>query len=55
MVFIINNLRIKIFININIFAYENIDLIIFTRINYINNYYIIFNFNITSFIKPFIK
>ena len=55
MIFVIDNLRIKIFININIFAYENIDLIIFTRIDYIDNYYILFNFNIILFINPFIK
>ena len=43
------------FININILAYENIDLIIFTRINYINNYYILFNLNVILSIKFFIK
>ena len=43
------------FININILIYENIDLIIFTRIGYINNYYISFNFNIILFIRFFIK
>ena len=53
--FIINNLKIKIFININILVYENIDLIIFTRIDYINNYYISFNFNIILFVRFFIK
>ena len=54
-IFIINNLKIKIFININIFIYKDIDLIIFTRINYIDNYYILFNFNIILFIRSFIK
>ena len=43
------------FININIFIYESIDLVISTRINYINNYYILFNFNIILFAKNFIK
>ena len=42
-------------ININILIYENIDLIISTRIDYINNYYILFNFNIISLIKSYIK
>ena len=53
--FIIDNLRVKIFININILACENIDLTIFTRIDYINNYYILFNFNIILFARFFIK
>ena len=53
--FIIDNLKAKIFIDINILIYKDIDLIIFTRINHINNYYISFNFNITPFIRPFIK
>ena len=51
----VNNLKVKIFIDINILTCENIDLIIFTRIDYINNYYISFNLNIILFIKPFIK
>ena len=54
-IFIINNLRIKIFININILIYENIDLIIFTRIDYIDNYYILFNLNIIPLIRFYIK
>ena len=43
------------FIDINIFVYKNIDLIIFTRIDYINNYYILFNLNVILFIRPYIK
>ena len=54
-IFMVNNLKIKIIININILTYKNIDLIIFTRINYINNYYILFNFNIILFVRFFIK
>ena len=51
----INNLKIKIFIDINIFICEDIDLIIFTRINHINNCYILFNLNVISSIRSFIK
>ena len=54
-IFIINNLKVKIFININILICENIDLIIFMRINYINNCYILFNLNIILSIRLFIK
>ena len=43
------------FIDINILIYEDIDLIIFTRIDYINNYYIIFYFNIISLARSYIK
>ena len=53
--FIINNLKVKMFININILICENIDLAIFTRIDYINNYYILFNLNIILFVRFFIK
>ena len=53
--FIIDDLRIKIFIDINIFICENIDLIIFTRIDYIDNCYFLFDFNITSSVRFFIK
>ena len=53
--FIINNLKTKIFININILIYEDIDLIISTRFDYINNYYILFNLNILSPIRFYIK
>ena len=42
-------------ININIFIYENIDLIISTRIDYIDNCYILFNLNIILSIRSFIK
>ena len=55
MTFIVNNLKIKIFIDIDILAYKDINLVIFTRIDYIDNFYISFNFNIILFIKPFIK
>lgn len=51
--FIINNLRAKMLININILIFKNIDLIIFTRINYINNYNIIFKLSII--LRLFIK
>ena len=40
--FMINNLRAKMFIDINILIFKDIDFIIFTRINYIDNYNIIF-------------
>ena len=51
----INNLKIKMLINMNIFTFKDIDFIIFTRINYINNYDIIFSFTIISLIRFFIK
>ena len=54
-IFMINNFKIKMLININIFICEDIDLIIFTRINYINNCYILFSLNVTLSIKSFIK
>ena len=54
-IFIINIFKIKIFIDINILVCEDIDLIISTRIDYINNCYILFNFNVILSIKPFIK
>ena len=39
----IDNLRAKIFININILTFKDVDLTIFIYINYIENYYIIFD------------
>ena len=39
----------------NILICEDNILIIFTRINHINNYYILFNFNIILFIRFYIK
>ena len=51
----INNLKLMIFIKINILIYKDINLFIFTRTDHINNYYILFNFNIISFAKSFIK
>ena len=48
-------MKIKIFININILTCENINLIIFIRIDYIDNYFISFNFNIILFTRFFIK
>ena len=51
----INNLKIKMFIDINILIYKNIDLFISTRIGYINNYYILINLNIILSIRSFIK
>ena len=42
-------------ININIFIFENIDFIIFTRINYIDNCNIIFQFIIISLTRFFVK
>ena len=54
----VDNLKIKIFININILIFENVDLTIFIYINYIENYYIIFNLIISPprlFIKYKIK
>ena len=53
--FMINNLRVKILININILIYEDIDLIIFTRIDYINNCYILFSLIIILLIRFLIK
>ena len=51
----INNLKVKMLININIFIFENIDLNILKRIDRIDNYYISFNFNVISFIRSFVK
>ena len=42
-------------IDINIFTFKNINLIIFTRINHINNYETTFQLIMTSLIKSFIK
>ena len=42
-------------IEINIFNFKKINLIIFIYINYINNYNIIFKFIIISLIRSFIK
>ena len=50
----VDNLKTKILININILIFKNLDLIIFIYINYIENYYIIFNLTIASS-KLFIK
>ena len=55
MTFVINNLKAKMFININIFAFKDIDLIIFMRINHINNYDIIFPLMMNSLTRFFIK
>ena len=54
-IFVINNFKVKMLIDINVFIYKNIDLIIFTRIDYINNYCILFNFNVILSIRFFIK
>ena len=53
--FIINNLKAKMLININILAFENINLNILKRIGHIDNYYISFNFNITPPARSFVK
>ena len=53
--FIVNNLRAKMLININIFISKDINFIISKRINYINNYNIIFKFIVTLSARPFIK
>ena len=42
-------------IDINVFIIKNIDLIIVIRKKHINNYYITFEFTITSLSKTFIK
>ena len=55
MTFVINNLKTKMFININIFIFKDIDFIIFTRISHIDNYDIIFQFTMNSLIRSFIK
>ena len=54
-IFIINNLKAKMFININIFIFEDINLNILKRIGRIDNYCISFNFNVISFIRSFVK
>ena len=43
------------FININIFIFENINLNILKRIDRIDNYYISFNLNVISLVKLFVK
>ena len=53
--FMVNNLKIKMLIGINILTFEDINLNISKRINRINNYCISFNFNVISSIKPFVK
>ena len=47
-------MKVKIFININVLIFENIDLAIFIYINYTKNYRIIFNL-IILFLRLFIK
>ena len=54
-IFVVNNLKTKMLIDINIFDIENIDFIISARIDYIDNYNIIFKFIIISLSRPFIK
>ena len=51
----VDNFKIKMLIEINILISEDINLIIFIRISYINNYNIIFKFIIISLIRSFIK
>ena len=53
--FVINNLKVKILIDINVLIFKNINLIISSRISYINNYNITFKLIITPLIKLFIK
>ena len=54
-IFIINSFRIKMLINMNVLAVEDIDLIIIMRKRHIDNCYIIFEFTITSSSRSFIK
>ena len=54
-IFVINNLRVKMLIKINIFIFKDIDFVISTRTNYIDSYNTTFKLIITSSIKPFIK
>lgn len=53
--FIIDNFRAKMLIEINIFVVKNIDLIIFTRIDYVDSYNIIFELIVISLVRLFIK
>ena len=51
----INNFRIKMLIDINVFVIKDINLIIVIRKSYIDNYYITFKFTIIFSSKLFIK
>ena len=55
MIFVVDNLKIKILIDINIFNIENIDFVIFARIDYIDNCNITFEFIVISLSRFFIK
>ena len=54
-IFVINNLRAKMLIDINVLVVEDIDLIIIMRKKHIDNCHITFEFTITLFLKSFIK
>ena len=54
-IFVINNLRVKMLIDINVLAIEDIDLIIIMRKRHIDNCQITFELTITSFLRSFIK
>ena len=51
----INNLKAKILIEIDILVSKNIDLIISLRIDYINSYNITFKFIVILLLRSFIK
>ena len=53
--FIIDELRVKMLIKIDILTSEDIDLAISIRTNYINSYRITFKLIIVSLSRPFIK
>ena len=53
--FVVNNLRAKMLIEINILDSKNIDLIISTRIEHIESYFTVFELNIESLTRVFIQ
>ena len=55
MVFVVNNLRARMLIDMNIFDIENIDFVISARINYIGNCNITFELIVTPLSRSFIK
>lgn len=54
-IFVVDDLRAKMLIDINILTSENIDLIIFTRSNYIESYDTLFSLIVTLLTRLLIK
>lgn len=53
--FVVDNLRVKMLIRIDILASEEIDLVISIRTNHISNYDITFQLTVAPLLRPFIK